>query len=201
MSVPRVLILLSALRIVQSPNCGAGRYDSLGTCLTCGESWYCPGDDQTRQCPGGFYCSAGVSLPTKCPGGYYCPIGSGSAIACSAGTYCPAGSSNPIPCPGGYYCPASSSSGTANPCPAGYYCPSGSGAAPAASRQCTTLSPSLANSALLSSRYCPAASSSSSGSTCRTQLLHQPSRKDMFFVSTGYVVAWRRLLRFEWKSE
>eukprot|EP00057_Strongylocentrotus_purpuratus_P010951 XP_011665425.1 PREDICTED: proprotein convertase subtilisin/kexin type 5 [Strongylocentrotus purpuratus] len=79
--------------------------------------------DDCSNCPIGFYCPAGTSLPRACPKGYYCPESTwaGDANPFPDGTftevegpeylpcwllYCPSGTDTPQACPAGTFNPS-----------------------------------------------------------------------------------------------
>ena len=114
-------------------------FQVVADCTPCDAGFYCPESAQTNstlQCPEGFFCLAGTSIPSQpCPVGHICgvqtispqpcPVGTyqdeqGSTVckSCIAGHFCPSsGLSVPVKCPRGYYCEAGQSSGTVLPCP------------------------------------------------------------------------------------
>ena len=79
------------------------------------------------ECISGFYCDEeGLALPKDCPQGYFCVAGSTIPQPCPLGTY---GndtglrrSTDCTPCPGGYYCDGIGRTEPAGPCDPGFYC-------------------------------------------------------------------------------
>lgn len=112
---------------------------NITTCIACGAGYYCNETaihTLTALCTAGFYCPAGVTVPTlPCTAGHYCPTGSHEPVACPAGSYqnetgqaeckvCPAGyyceglaNTHYAACPKGHYCPGNTSSRFEHPCP------------------------------------------------------------------------------------
>ena len=76
-----------------------------------------------EECPSGFICEEGTSIPAPCPAGSYCPAGATAPVQCVGGQFCPAGSASPPTCTAGFFC----EDGTLElSCPIGSYCPEGS---------------------------------------------------------------------------
>ena len=79
-------------------------------------------------CPPGYYCPVGSTMPIQCPVGTYCPAGTTDApIQCDRGTFSPPGSTKVEDCtdapPVGYY--KDNATGKMVECPTGSYCANG----------------------------------------------------------------------------
>jgi len=79
-------------------------------------------------CPPGYYCTVGSTMPIKCPVGTYCPAGTaGEPIQCPRGLFSPPGSTKLEDCqttlPVGYY--TDTTTGQLIECPTGHYCADG----------------------------------------------------------------------------
>ena len=75
------------------------------------------------QCPPGYSCSGGTSVPVLCSSGTYAPIGSSSCITCPLSYYCPT-PSIPIPYPCDPFSYSLSGSTKCTYCPVGSSCTS-----------------------------------------------------------------------------
>ncbi|TSQ58043.1 Sodium channel subunit beta-3 [Bagarius yarrelli] len=144
---------------VQRPplSCFAGHYCPVGTMFPTQHK--CPAgtwsdrsglksESECRPCPRGWYCLAGVGVPSgRCSSGYYCPEGTmyGTQFPCPRGTYsikmgnggkedcvvcleghyCQEGSSKPLPCPPTTFRQFKGGQRLEDcaVCPAGYFCP------------------------------------------------------------------------------
>ena len=115
---------------------------SIHDCNPCMPGMYCNGSgliQPSGPCDAGFYCpgKSHVSVPNppnlECPIGYHCPLGSSIPRACSSGYYTNHTQAAECQiCPAGFFClpidEKVNGSLSYFICPKGYYCPEGTGA-------------------------------------------------------------------------
>lgn len=107
------------------------------------------------ECISGFYCDVpGLALPKECPAGFFCVSGSTIPQPCPLGTYSNSTglrrSTDCTPCPGGYYCDGIGMTKPTDVCDAGFYC---------RQKQYTSAPPDTPNGGVCpKGGYCPAGS-------------------------------------------
>ena len=122
------------LRTAEDPTTGEWIYGGPGntggsgsrrTTTKCLPAKYCPHPDMQylTDCPKGFYCPTGASMPTVCdPGTYTITSNQVVAATCPVGFFCAnPGTVTPAACPPGKYSPTTGAT-DCTPCPVGKFC-------------------------------------------------------------------------------